>query len=350
MKKIAIFQYDLGVGGIQKSLINILKTIDLNKFEIDLYLFDKDVFYKDTLPENLNITYLPPLNTIFKFIPFNIVKKLKKYDIKKEYDIVIDFNSYSVSTAIASINIKTKRRIMWIHNDVEKERKNDIKYRILHFFFKSKYQYFNEYVAVSKGIIDPFIRLNNIGKSKFHVIPNLIDSNAIIEKSKEKIDLKIDESKYNLVSVGRLTLQKGFDLLIRDMTEIVEKRQDIHLYIIGDGGLRETLKRLIKENNLNEYITLLGAQSNPFKYMAQMDGFIIRSRYEGQGMVILEAKVLGLDLVVPENLRPYIEDVPFTNDIVNEVVNLQKKENKKLNKLDTYNKDIINKLIELFNK
>lgn len=350
MKKIAIFQRDLGVGGIQKSVINFLKNIDLTKYQIDLYLFDKNIFYTDPLPKEVNITFLSPLNKIYKFIPFGIVKIFKKYNIEKNYDVVIDYNSYDPSCALAAINTKSKRRIMWIHNDVEKERKNDIKYRILRFFFKGKYKYFNEYVAVSKGIIDPFVRLNKVKKAKFYTVPNIIDTKEIIEKSKEKCDLQVDETKYNLVSVGRLTIQKGFDLLIDDMKEITKHRKDIHLYIIGDGALKQSLENQIKENNLTDYITLLGSKPNPFKYESLMNGFIIRSRYEGQGMVILEAAALGLELIIPEHLSPYIEDVPFTKDIVNTVVNSKKKTIKQTDTLDNYNKKIIDKLNEILNK
>ena len=350
MKKIAIFQTDLKMGGIQKSLINLLNNIDLNNIEIDLYLFEKEMFFKNSIPKNINIIYLKPQKTIYKFIPFKILKKIKKYEIKKTYDIVIDFNSYNPSVALAAINTLAKTHIMWIHNDVIRERNNNFKYRILHFFFKSKYIYFDTFVGVSKGVIEPFKKLNKIKNKIFHVIPNIVDTKEIFEKSKEQIDIKISEEKYNLVSVGRLCLQKGFDILINDINEVVKSRQDIHLYIIGDGEERKKLEFSVKEKELNEYITFLGAQPNPYKYMKKMDGFVLESRYEGQGIVILEAKALGLDLIIPTHLKEYIEDVPFSNNIINSLINTKKKTNKELDTLERYNNNIKIKLYELFNK
>lgn len=347
MKKIAIFQKDLKAGGIQKSLINLLKNIDLNKYEIDLYLFDNEIFFEDKLPK-INIIYLKKQNYLIRFIPFSLLKKISKYNIDKEYDIVIDYNSYDQSCALASVNTKAKRYIMWIHNDVIRERKNDIKYRILHFFFKGKYKYFNEYVGVSNGVIEPFKKLNKINNAKFSVIPNLIDSEEIINKSMEKSDITVDNNKYNLISVGRLVIQKGFDILIEDMKKIVSVRKDIHLYIIGDGEKRKSLEKQIKKNNLENYITLLGSKSNPYKYEALMDGFILESRYEGQGIVVLEAKVLGLDIIIPNRLSNYVTDVPFTDDIPNKVINLKKNKNKKYDKLNEYNKNILEKIYKLF--
>ena len=341
MKTIAIFQRDLGMGGIQKSLVNLLNKIDYKKYKIDLYLFSNENFYEEKLPSKLNVIYLKPLPYCSRFISFNLLKKISHYDISNTYDIAIDYNSYDPSCAIACINTKAKEHIMWVHNDVVKERENDMKYRILHFFFKGKYSYFTKYVCVSKGLIEPFKQLNSIKNATFTVISNLVIAEEILTKSKEKVeDLEIDSSKYNLVSVGRLVIQKGFDILIEDMKKVVTVRKDIHLYIIGEGNLSNELKKKVSDNHLDSYITFLGAKSNPFKYEAMMDGFVLESRYEGQGIVILEAKVLGLDLIIPKRLENYIEDVPFTKDVCKTILSLKKKP-KKIDKLEKYNENIL---------
>ena len=116
MKNVAIFQKDLKMGGIQKSLLNLLKKMD--KYNVDLYLFDKNNFFKTEIPSNINIIYLKPFNKICKLIPFNIIKKIKKINVKKEYDIAIDFNGYSNECAIGAINTKSKKTLIWCHNDI----------------------------------------------------------------------------------------------------------------------------------------------------------------------------------------------------------------------------------------
>ena len=351
MKRIAIFQRDLGMGGIQKSLVNLLNKIDTSKYEIDLYLFSEENFFESKLTDKISIIHLKPLPYCSRFIFFNLLKKIKHYSIKKEYDIAIDYNSYDPSCALACLNTKAKEHIMWVHNDVIKERENDIKYRILHFFFQSKYSYFTKYVCVSNGLIEPFKELNHIKEASFEVIPNIVISEEIIEKSKEEVtDLKVDPKKYNLISVGRFVIQKGFDILINDMKEVTQKRQDIHLYLVGDGALRNNLEKQVKENHLEEYITFLGAKSNPFKYESLMDGFVLESRYEGQGIVILEAKVLGLDLIIPKHLSNYIEDVPFTSDVCKTILSLTKKKQKKIDTLEKYNERIIKLINQLLDQ
>ena len=101
-------------------------------------------------------------------------------------------------------------------------------------------------------------------------------------------------------------------------------------------------------DNLEDYITFLGGQSNPFKYEKLMDGFVIESRYEGQGIVILEAKILGLDLIIPSHLKNYIDDVEFTDDVCKKILSLKKKKNKNYHSLEEYNSNIIKKINQLF--
>lgn len=344
MKKIAIFQNNLSVGGIQKSLINLLQNIDMSKYQIDLYLFENQTFFDVEIPKGVNVIIQKKSCRASKFIYFDLYKKIKKNIYSgKQYDVAIDFDSYQFDTAFGAISVKAKKRVIWIHNDVEIKIRNEIKYRILHYFFKGKYKYFDEYVAVSKGIVESFKRTNKTKNKIIHVIPNYINTKEIIEKSKEQSELQVDEKKYNLVTVGRICHQKGFDILVNKMKEITNKRKDIHLYIIGDGPDRQKIEQMIEEKALKEYITLLGNQKNPFKYMKDMDAFVLTSRYEGQGMVILEAKCLGLEIFITKNLEKYNEDIEGYEDIVKPIINAKRKD-KKIDKLEKYNSNISKKI------
>lgn len=347
MKKIAIFQYDLGMGGIQKSLINLLTNIDKTNYEIDLYLFDKNNFFDKNL--DVNIIYLKKYLYFFRFIPFNLLKKITKKQVKKEYDIVIDFNSYSMECAVNAVKTKAKRKIIWCHNDLEKKYENDLKYRILWFFFKKKYDYFDEVVAVSEGAKESVIKKLNFKENDIKVIPNMIDTNEIIEKSKQDVDVIKNPNHYNLVTVGRICHQKGYDILIDLIKQTNNKELD--LYIIGDGEDYNKIKKQIEDYNLSN-IYLLGKTNNPFMYMKQMDGFILTSRYEGQGMVILEAKTLGLDIFIPNHLEKYVENIKgYTNLIpVLKSLNKDNRTQKQIDLLDEYNAEIVQKIYELLDK
>lgn len=342
MKKIAIFSNDLSVGGIQKSLYNLLRNLDYTKYEVDVYLMQKKNFYQDILPNELNVHYLKKHSIFHKFIPYQINKYIYKYEgLKKEYDIAIDFDGYQQLTALNAIKCNAKKRVMWIHNNMIEKLKHSNKFKILTFFSKKKNKYFDEYVGVSKGVIQPFKDLNKLKNIKYTIIPNLIDTNEIFEKSKEKCELKVNKNQYNFCSLGRVCVQKGFDILLEYIKELKEYRKDFHFYLIGDGEEMNHLKQIVNDYNLDEYVTFLGLQKNPFKYMKLMDGFILTSRYEGQGMVLWEAKALGLEIFMTKNLEQYNNNLKGYSNLLSALKKATKK-NKRKDNLNQYNKDILN--------
>lgn len=348
MKTIAIFSNDLSVGGIQKSLYNLLNNIDLIEYQVDVYLLRDNNFYQDKIPKRVNIYYLNNNRKIFMLIPFSLLKLIYRYKgISKAYDIAIDYDSYQPLTAINTLKCQAKKKIMWIHSDWEKKYQYDKKFRISFFFTKKKNKEFDEYVGVSEGVIKPFKKINKLNQKKFRIIPNLINKEEILKKATEECKLMVDTKNYNLCSVGSMVYAKGFDLLIDYIKDLTKYRKNFHLYLIGDGPERKKLEEQVKEYKIDNYVTFLGYQKNPYKYMNLMDGFILTSRYEGQGMVLWEAKVLGLEIFMTKNLEKYNPGLEGYKDIVNVLKNAEKKEKKQNNLID-YNKKIIEKINELF--
>ena len=344
MKKLALFQTDLNIGGIQKSCVNFLNNIDLEKYEVDLYLVEKNNIYLDAINKKINIRYIKKLPYFTKGIPISILKLFYNPKIDKFYDVAIDFNSYSNETAIAAIKTKANKKVMLVHNDIEVKIKEEILYRILHILFKSKYKYFNSFVGVSTGALNSFVKVNKIKDKDLLVIPNIIDTKEIKNKLKEKTNISIDEEKINICSTGRLVHQKGFDLLIEEINKNKDILNNHHFYIIGGGSEETKLKNLINKYNLNALITITGYLKNPYSLMNKMDAFILLSRYEGQGMVFLEARALGLEVIMPEHLEKYVDnEITGTSDIRSSLINIKKKD-KKFDDLKDYNKRIIDKI------
>lgn len=338
MKQIAFFQTDLRVGGVQRSLVNILNDIDFSKCCVDVYLFDKECFFELPSHENLHIKYLAPPPGFFRLVYFGIARALLG-DVTggKEYDVAVDFNSYQNECAAGAINARAKKRVMWIHNDVEIKRKNEPKYRILWHFFKGKLRHYDEFVAVSPGIIEGFRRLSGILDKPITPIPNHIDTAEIFRKAGMDVGFTVDKDKLNLCSVGRLCHQKGYDLLMDHLAELKKDRTDFHVYLIGDGPDRAALEAQIRTLGLKDHVTLLGNQSNPFCYMDKMDGFVLTSRYEGQGMVIWEAKALGLPLYISKNLEAYNPGITGYEDLARALAAAEKPEKKVYDDLSDYN-------------
>ena len=144
MKRIAFFQDNLDVGGIQKSIMNLLMNFDYEHYEVDLYLAESKRFWDVNFPPELHIKYLRPIPRIFSFMPFDAARKLVSLDfsdVKEPYDVAIDFNSYQFACALGALTVPAKRRVMWIHNNVSVKLENEWKYRVLWHNFKDKFKY-----------------------------------------------------------------------------------------------------------------------------------------------------------------------------------------------------------------
>jgi len=348
MKRIAVFQSDLNVGGIQKALVNILNEIDYSGCEVDLYLFDRNCFFDLPEHENLNVIFLKPWPFLNRMVYFDILRRSARPVSDKEYDVAVDFNSYRNECSVGAVLVKAKKRVMWIHNDVEIKRRNEWKYKVLWHFFRRKFRFFDEFAAVSPGIIDGFRRCSGIYDKKITPIPNRIDTAEIFKKAEAPVDFKTDPACYNLCTMGRLCHQKGFDILLGYISQVVKKRPDMRLYILGEGPDREKLSRLIADLGLSGVVTLMGNKQNPFPYLDQMDGFVLTSRYEGQGLVIWEAKTLGLEIFITENLVKYNPTVKGHTDIVEALCGAQRKE-KVRDDLSDYNRNIGERLRKVLN-
>ena len=349
MKRIAFFQSDLGTGGIQKSIINLLRNLDYDRFAVDLYLSQEDTARGIDFPDKLNIQYLKPIPRLYSFIPFEAAKKRINYDFHgcEEYDLAVDFNSYQVSCAAGALSVPAKRRVMWIHNDVEIKLQNEWKYRVLWHFFKGKFPYYDAFVGVSGALIEPFKRASGLADKPYRVIENYIDVAEIREKMKaEPEHFSVDDSCLNLVAVGRLCHQKGYDIMLNVFREACRQREDLRLYIIGGGSDGEELEKQAAELGLTEKVTFLGEQKNPFCYMKKMDAFISTSRYEGQPLNIMEAMAVGLPLYCTKNLEKYTEGLTGYEDLVAALAVAGKAE-KRPDDLAAYNGRIIDAIEDL---
>ena len=341
MKRIAIFQADLKVGGIQRSLINLLESPILKNYEVDVYLFSRNIFYDvSRLTKNIHLYYLDPFPYWFRFIPFRFIRHMKFYsDIEQKYDYVFDFDSYRQECAYCTIKMKNAKRIMWIHNDVERKLRFEKKYRILYFFFKGKYKFYDEFVAVSEGIVEPFRKCSGCKDSKIVVIPNIINVKEILDKCHEQSDVFVDSTKYNVVCIGKICVQKGYDFLLKDIYEAYQRRANLRCYIIGDGPDCKRYKKWVIEQGLSDVVFFLGNQKNPYAIMNRMDAFCLESRYEGQGIVLWEAKCLGLQLVFPKRLEKYNGCLEGVENVVEALMSI-KKEKKKCDYLREYHEHI----------
>jgi glycosyltransferase involved in cell wall biosynthesis len=158
-------------------------------------------------------------------------------------------------------------------------------------------------VSVSEGVKMDLVRHFGLPANRITVMPNPVDLDRIRRLSTERVDdARVLGARPLVIAVGRLVHLKGFDLLIRAFSRLPRAVAG-RLVIIGEGDQRGTLEQLIVELGLEDRVVLVGAQSNPWKYMARADVVVLASRSEASPNVIGEAIALGKP-VVATNCSP----------------------------------------------
>lgn len=322
------------MGGVSILLEDIIKNIDRKKYIIDiLVLHDVDEYLKN-LPDDVKIIYG---TNFFEAIDYNLInlikeKKIKllvkklyliflmkscliKYKIKRErkkilndnYDVEIAFKDGF--TAIFTAFGTSKKKIHWLHYEYKKYNANG-NYPML---FNKILPSFDKIVAVSENVMNDFNAIYHL-EEKTSVIGNYIDVERIRNKATEKCDRVLNDSKVNIVCVGRLHECKGYDRLINVVAKLENKyKNKLHIEIYGDGGEKDKLSSMIAEYNLKDIIFLKGRVNNPYKYIKNNDLFILCSRFETFGLVIVEAMALGVPVFALENSN--------TSNLINNNVN-----------------------------
>ena len=161
----------------------------------------------------------------------------------------------------------------------------------------------------------PEVRNEYLELIKKDIIYNYIDKDSIIEKSRENINVDFDKNAINFVTVARLVPQKAIDRLIEVHSKLIEENYIHQFYVIGEGPEQENLKKMVKERHIEKTFHLLGKRTNPYPYIKQADYFCLLSNFEGYGMVLEEAKILGKKIIIPDTAaREAVEK--YKNSIV----------------------------------
>jgi len=286
MKEITFFIYSLGSGGAERVVSILLKKLN-NKYKIKLILMNEVIFYE--IADNIEVIFLEKeynLSGIKKFLrlPFLAYKYSK---IKS--DISISFLTRPNYINVLSNLFKKSFTIISERSLVSEEfKKNNIHSRISKFLIKSLYKYANLVISLSKGSAKDLI--DNFNISKIEVIYNPIDLEYIRKLSQKRIS--ISKKRFTFVTLGRLVEGKNQDLIIKAMQNV-----EADLWIIGDGEKREDLEKLVNTLNLQDKVTFLGKQKNPFKFLKKADCFVYASQRESFGNVLVEALSCELPII-----------------------------------------------------
>ncbi len=162
------------------------------------------------------------------------------------------------------------------------------------------YRCYDRIFAVSDEVRENFCKVYPEYSDKTFVFHNMINRERIREMAKRGLGFSDDFDGVRLLSVGRLTYQKAFDISIPAMKILKDEGYPVRWYVLGEGDCREKLEKQIKSLSLEEDFLLLGSVENPYPYFRECDIYVHASRFEGKSIAIQEAFVLGCAVVASD--------------------------------------------------
>lgn len=323
MKKIIIVINNLETGGVQKSLLNLLKEI-AHIYDVTLIAFFGNPAFEESLPQSVKCV---TLHTPFSHLGMSakdtagnlrlflgrafwkaltaafgrsFAMKLMFLFRKKRrgYDVAISYlheapqkNLYGGCNEFVLKMVEAEQKIAWLHCDFRLCGANNAQ-------SKRIYQQFHKIVACSDGCRDAFVACIPQLAHKTISLRNCNDYEQI--KALAGDGITYDRGYFNIVTVARLAEEKGIERGIRAVQHCLRKGYKIKYHVIGSGDQAHFLKDTVCKAGLEETVVFYGNQTNPYPYIVNADLFLLTSYHEAAPMVFDEAACLGVPVLATE--------------------------------------------------
>lgn len=336
MKRILIVINTLGRAGAETAMMTLLNRLVKQDVEISLFVLTGQGEMVHQLPEQvtlLNKNYddssvlsaqgqkklkgkilkaMVRRGTLIRCIPYlvrNLIPMLKARKIMPDkilwkvlsdgaerfdetYDLAIAYLEGG-STYYVADHVKALQKAAFVHVDYGQAGYT----RALD---KNCYLKLDKIFTVSDEVKTAFVKHYPECEEKTEVFHNILDTDRIKEKAKLFEAFEDDYQGIRLLTVGRLTAQKAFEVSIEAMALLKKQGVKARWYVLGEGDQRKKLEELIHNLHLEEDFILLGAVDNPYPYIRKADIYVHASRFEGKSIAIQEAQVLGRPILVSD--------------------------------------------------
>lgn len=311
-ERLALFLPGLYGGGAERVILNLAKGISARGYPVDLVLARAEGSYMSQIPDSVRLIDLKTPRVL------GSVPALIKY-LRNERPKAL------LSGLFANVVALWARRLCGVpcrlviteHNTLSSVVKsnNDFRLQLYPKLAEWFYPWADTVIAVSSDVADDLTRTAKVPQNLIKVVYNPIVTPDLQDKSEALLDHPWfrDGEPPVILSVGRLTNQKAFDVLIRAFS-LVRKNRPAHLLILGEGKDRPALESLIKQLGLEQDVSLMGFVQNPYPYMAHAALFVLPSRWEGLPTVLVEAMYLGTPIIAtdcPGGSREILKDGQF---------------------------------------
>ena len=292
MAKIGLLITKLNGGGAERTAANLSSLFDEYGEEVYLITFDGSNItypYKGKLIDlSLGIN-----KNVFDAIKKNIKRIIKVKKIKKKYNLDVCISLLDTPNLVNVLSGGKCKKIVSIRNYLSLEKPSFIRKQLIRFSSIRA----DKTVCISKNVEYDMRNFFKIKEKKLCTIYNPVDIKSLLTIEEDYTFDKEFSDYFNIVTMGRLTYQKGQWNLIYAIKDIVVQYPKVRLYILGDGELKNELEELVKKLELEEHVFFLGFISNAHKFLRQCDLFVLTSLFEGLGNVLLEAMALGLPVI-----------------------------------------------------
>ena len=289
-KVISFFIPNLTGGGAERFIVNLASEFSKRGFKVYLLTCSIKGPYASEVYQDVELIDLNTTRTLFA-LP-KLAMFLRTFQPSVLVSTIYHANMVSILAGMVS---RAKTKIIVRESNMHKTLKDSsssyLAYKMTFFFLKFLYRRCHAIVAVSEAMKHELNQLISGISEKLHLVHNFIDVDEIDKLVKEDVDhpwLDKNSKIPVLLSVGRLSNQKNWPLLLKGFSELV-KTKEMRLVILGEGPKRQEIESMLTELDIQDHVSLPGFKQNPFSWMQKSDGFVLSSDAEGFPNVLVQA-------------------------------------------------------------
>lgn len=309
-KRILFIDGPLGGGGAERVLIDILRNIDYNRFDVDLAVICRGGALMDEVPEQVRVIELwQGYNLHYKLAyraskwfrcNYLFSRVLNGKKLRRDYDIEISFLE-GMPLKLGALRTTNARKATWVHADLFTHQ-----YEANQFYPGEELRCYNKMdvvVNVSKDCENAFCKRFPDCTAEKRVIYNPIDRSKIERLAIEFLVSK-DDNKLTVITVGRLSLPKRPERLLQVAALSHREGLPVRFKWVGDGELRAKMEAKRDEMGLHNTVDFVGFAKNPYPYIKAADIMLVTSDFEGFCLVICEAMCSGVPVISTRTAGP----------------------------------------------
>ncbi len=296
---IAFFLQDLDGGGAERAIVSLAGEITKQGYKVDLVVGDADSEYRSEVSSDVNVVDFSSRSRLR--VLFHLMAYLRQ---RNPTAVMAVLDPPNIMLVVATRLVRFKGKTIISQRavlDASLSELKPIQRMIMKILQRFCFPLADMVISNSRAAANEVVNRLHVPDDQVMTIQNSVDVEKISEQARKSIDnhVFVKAQMPLIVSVGSLSKRKDFETLIRAFAIVKSKRQ-ANLVIIGEGIERQKLESIISELNLEDNVSLIGFDANPYKWMKKASVFVSSSKGEGFPNVIAEALSLGSSIVATD--------------------------------------------------